>query len=73
MVVFQGCVNCLKWDPTGQMLASSSDEEVILKIWYPEREGLVLLYQLLHMNQVTVFEWCPVLSKTDAKQLMIAR
>ncbi|KAJ8304108.1 hypothetical protein KUTeg_017691 [Tegillarca granosa] len=68
----QGCINCLKWDPTGHMLASSSDEEVILKIWYPQREGLVLIYQLLHMSQVTVFEWCSVLSKIDAKQLMMA-
>lgn len=70
---FQSAVSCLKWDPTGHILATCADGDENVKLWFPQREGLILLYTLPHKSPVAMLEWCTMLGKGESKQLMLAR
>jgi hypothetical protein len=81
----QSCISCVRWDPTGQLLASCAAGDSALKLWAAGSEGLLLVHTLLHPappgvsrpgvkgSGVTVLEWCHALGKGDQRHLMIAR
>eukprot|EP00794_Sanderia_malayensis_P010827 gene10827-11979_t len=50
-------VNCIRWDPSGNLLASSSDDKTI-KLWSLKQD--TPLQDLVgHTKEVTLIEWCP--------------
>ncbi|XP_052100156.1 probable E3 ubiquitin-protein ligase HERC1 isoform X2 [Mytilus californianus] len=68
----QSSISSLKWDPTGHILATCADGDLNIKLWFPQREGLILLYVLPHTTPAGTLEWCNMLGKGDSKQLMLA-
>ncbi|KAK4260129.1 hypothetical protein QN277_003286 [Acacia crassicarpa] len=53
----QGEVNCVKWDPTGQLLASCSDD-ITAKIWSMKQD--TYLYDLReHTKEIYTIRWSP--------------
>ncbi|RVW57495.1 WD40 repeat-containing protein HOS15 [Vitis vinifera] len=53
----QGEVNCVKWDPTGQLLASCSDD-ITAKIWSIKQEKY--LHDLReHAKEIYTIRWSP--------------
>lgn len=68
----QSPIMCMKWDPTGHMLASCAEGETDIKIWVG-RQGLSLAVRLEHRAEVTCLQWCHTLGKGEKKELMMAR
>ncbi|XP_041374032.1 probable E3 ubiquitin-protein ligase HERC1 isoform X2 [Gigantopelta aegis] len=62
----------LKWDPTGQMVASCATSDKDLKIWTCQRDRLVCLLSLPHSAAVSTFQWCSMPGVGDNKQLLLA-
>nr|XP_022329995.1 probable E3 ubiquitin-protein ligase HERC1 isoform X2 [Crassostrea virginica] len=62
---------CMKWDPTGHMLACCADGEPDLKIW-TGRKGLSLALRLHHRAEVSSLQWCQTLGKGEDKELLLA-
>ncbi|KAK3097022.1 hypothetical protein FSP39_005665 [Pinctada imbricata] len=68
-----GCqVLCLKWDPTGQMLASCGEGQSCIKLWLPYQGDLTCVGILHHDVHLTTLKWCHMLGKGDNKLIMIA-
>lgn len=68
---FDSAILCMKWDPTGHMLASCAEGETDIKIWVG-RQGLSLAVRLEHRAEVSCLQWCPTLGKGEKKELMMA-
>ncbi|XP_062621584.1 probable E3 ubiquitin-protein ligase HERC1 [Saccostrea cucullata] len=68
---FDSSIICMKWDPTGHMLACCADGEPNIKI-YTGRQELNLAFKLQHRAEVSVLQWCHTLGKGDKKELMMA-
>ncbi|XP_019095689.1 PREDICTED: F-box-like/WD repeat-containing protein TBL1XR1-A [Camelina sativa] len=68
----QGEVNCVKWDPTGSLLASCSDDSTA-KIWSIKQNTFVHDLQE-HTKEIYTVRWCPSGPGTNNpnKQLTIA-
>ncbi|XP_010446283.1 PREDICTED: F-box-like/WD repeat-containing protein TBL1XR1 [Camelina sativa] len=68
----QGEVNCVKWDPTGSLLASCSDDSTA-KIWSVKQNTFVHDLQE-HTKEIYTVRWCPSGPGTNNpnKQLTIA-
>ncbi|CAI0406241.1 unnamed protein product [Linum tenue] len=69
----QGEVNCVKWDPAGQLLASCSDD-ISAKIWSMKQEKYV--YDLReHTKEIYTLRWSPTGpgSSNPNEQLVLAR
>jgi len=57
-----GEVNCVRWDPSGSLLASCSDDKTV-KIWNLKQDTPV--QDLVgHSKEVTLVEWSPVISSS---------
>ncbi|KDO79047.1 hypothetical protein CISIN_1g008467mg [Citrus sinensis] len=68
----QGEVNCVKWDPTGSLLASCSDD-VTAKIWNMKQDKYV--HDLReHSKEIYTIRWSPTGSGTNNpnQQLILA-
>ncbi|XP_065055897.1 F-box-like/WD repeat-containing protein TBL1X [Rhopilema esculentum] len=51
-------VNCVRWDPSGNLLASCSDDRTV-KIWTLKQDNHI--HDLTgHTREVTLVEWCPI-------------
>lgn len=58
-------VNAIKWDPTGNLLASCSDD-MTLKIWNVNAPGNPLLHDLqAHIKEIYTIKWSPTGPKTN--------
>ncbi|XP_048738015.2 probable E3 ubiquitin-protein ligase HERC1 isoform X3 [Ostrea edulis] len=68
---FDSSVSCMKWDPTGHMLACGADGETDIKIW-TGRQELNLAIKLQHRAEVTTLLWSDTLGKGEKKQLLLA-
>ncbi|XP_057500227.1 WD40 repeat-containing protein HOS15-like [Actinidia eriantha] len=69
----QGEVNCVKWDPTGSLLASCSDD-ITAKIWSMKQDKYV--HDLReHAKEIYTIRWSPTRPGTNNpnKQLLLAR
>jgi transducin (beta)-like 1 len=69
----QGEVNCVKWDPTGSLLASCSDDSTA-KIWNIKQSTFV--HDLReHTKEIYTIRWSPTGPGTNNpnKQLTLAR
>ncbi|XP_030455779.1 WD40 repeat-containing protein HOS15-like [Syzygium oleosum] len=68
----QGEVNCVKWDPTGSLLASCSDD-ITAKIWSMKQDKYV--HDLKeHLKEIYTLRWSPTGSGTNNpnQQLVLA-
>ncbi|KAK9285085.1 hypothetical protein L1049_024270 [Liquidambar formosana] len=68
----QGEVNCVKWDPTGSLLASCSDD-ITAKIWSMKQEKFV--HDLKeHSKEIYTIRWSPTGAGTNNpnQQLVLA-
>ncbi|KAL8160439.1 hypothetical protein V2J09_001976 [Rumex salicifolius] len=68
----QGEVNCVKWDPTGSLLASCSDD-ISAKIWSMKQDNFV--HDLKeHSKEIYTIRWSPTGAGTSNpnQQLMLA-
>ncbi|CAI0461573.1 unnamed protein product [Linum tenue] len=68
----QGEVNCVKWDPAGQLLASCSDD-ISAKVWSMKQEKYV--YDLReHTKEIYTLRWSPTGPGTNNpnQQLVLA-
>ncbi|KNA08380.1 hypothetical protein SOVF_163130 [Spinacia oleracea] len=68
----QGEVNCVKWDPTGTLLASCSDDSTA-KVWSMKEDGFV--HDLKdHSKEIYTIRWSPTGSGTNNpnQQLVLA-
>ncbi|KAK9040217.1 hypothetical protein V6N11_015391 [Hibiscus sabdariffa] len=68
----QGEVNCVKWDPTGSLLASCSDD-ITAKIWCMKQDKYV--HDLRdHSKEIYAIRWSPTGPETDNpnQQLILA-
>ena len=70
---FQRDVGSMRWDPTGQQLASTAGENC-LKIWCrSEDDNWMCKHSIEHHAPVMVSEWCHAVGKVDPPQLLCAR
>ena len=70
---FQNEVNAIKWDPTGNLLASCSDD-MTLKIWSMKQDNCVHDLQA-HNKEIYTIKWSPTGPGTNNPNanLMLAR
>ncbi|XP_041001497.1 WD40 repeat-containing protein HOS15-like isoform X2 [Juglans microcarpa x Juglans regia] len=68
----QGEVNCVKWDPTGSLLASCSDD-ITAKIWSMKQDKFVHDLRA-HSKEIYTIRWSPTGSGTSNpnQQLVLA-
>jgi len=72
LYLWQKSICCLRWDPTGVLLASCAGDGMA-RIWSYAEDRWILVYELPHAASVCLIEWCSVIGKADTYTLMLAR
>ncbi|XP_077870271.1 putative E3 ubiquitin-protein ligase HERC1 [Saccoglossus kowalevskii] len=64
-------LSCMKWDPTGNLLATCADEKLV-KVWAKLGENWSPVYCLAHTSFAGTMAWCSAPGKGDEPLLMLA-
>ncbi|XP_070543560.1 probable E3 ubiquitin-protein ligase HERC1 isoform X2 [Ptychodera flava] len=67
----ENSISCMKWDPTGNLLATCADEKLV-KLWTKMGENWSPAYCLAHTSPAGTMDWCSALGKGNEPLLLLA-